>query len=155
MNKNSRFSWQGINKMKCDAANGFSSPKYMLTVFKCRRWVSGHFRNWKHNPHVKYLHSTPDKRTLVISSDLPDPHTALNWPSTDVHWKLFLGSGRALVIGELGVGARVYIRSYCWEPLVKIFRIAKISEKWLSIGVRPHFSPKISSKWLRMAWNGF
>ena len=28
------------------------------------------------------------------------------------------------------------------KTLVKIFRIAKIGEKWLSIGVPPHFSPK-------------
>ena len=29
------------------------------------------------------------------------------------------------------------------KTLVKIFRIAKIGEKWLSMGVPPHFSPKI------------
>ena len=28
------------------------------------------------------------------------------------------------------------------KTFVKIFRIAKIGEKWLSIGVPPHFSPK-------------
>ena len=28
------------------------------------------------------------------------------------------------------------------KTLVKIFRIAEIGEKWLSIGVPPHFSPK-------------
>ena len=29
------------------------------------------------------------------------------------------------------------------KALVKIFIIAKIGEKWLSMGVPPHFSPKI------------
>ncbi len=41
------------------------------------------------------------------------------------------------------------------KTLVKNFRIAKICEKWLSIGVPPHFSPKFfflqnDSEWLEM-----
>ena len=82
MNKNSSlFSWQRINKMECDAANGFSSPKIYVNSFQMPQVVGlGTLPEIENTTRIK-----ENRKEGETGFSTTQDHLAFTWYSPDVH----------------------------------------------------------------------
>ena len=135
-------------KKKCNKCYIGSDPPPLIYLILSQEHTQEFFLSKMTQNGLKWILNTTCKNVTFWCPDPPPPppnvtkNTCIFFNKLDHFW------------GTLA--KKIFLPPRKVKTLVKIFRIAKIGEKWLSMGVPPHFSPKFFfAKWLRMAWNGF